>query len=184
MSRFKKKKLEALRTEFRGLHLMKYQTAEELDAAMKEYFADRDAKGLDYTVAGLISHLGFSSRQTLESYRCREEFHELVERAFLHIEDQRNQQLVKGQGVVAGQIFDLKVNHKWRDKDPEERRAEDQQKVIIVPVLPGSLDMAQWSAFYKQMIDAQKAQLDTQASEIIDISPEKEALPVAVSAQP
>lgn len=166
--KFKKKPLDDLRVQFRGLHRMKYQAAEELDRAMREYFDRQDAAGLSYTVAGLVSHLGFSSRQTLEDYRCREEFHEVVERAFLHIEDQRNQQLVKGQGVVAGQIFDLKVNHKWRDKDAERPDDRGPNKVIVVPVLPGSLDMGQWAAFYKQMIESR-----SQPAESIDITPER-----------
>ena len=162
MSRLRKKKLDRLRTEFRGLHNLKYTSAQEMEPVIKEYFDHADSVQKHYTVAGLISHLGFSSRQTLEDYRKREEFHELVERAFLHIEDQRNQQLIAGQGVVAGQIFDLKMNHGWRDKDVQNQDTGG-NKVIVVPVLPGALDMQQWAQFYQGMIEARKpAAIDVQ----------------------
>ena len=169
MSKLKKKPRQQIESEFRGLHLLKYKSAEEMEPVIRDYFEKEDRAKQDYTVAGLLLHLGFGSRKTLEDYRCREEFHELINRALLHIEDRLNKKLIKGQGIVAGQIFDLKVNHKWRDKDEQRPDTENQGKVIIVPVLPGALDMQQWSQFYQQMIDAQRPA--SQPPEIIDVEP-------------
>lgn len=175
MRPFKRKPIEDVRRKFVGLAMMKYTDPAVLAAKCTEYFDMRDEAGKSYTVAGLISHLGFASRATLQAYREREEFHEVVERALLHIEDQRNEQLVKGQGVVAGQIFDLKVNHGWKDKDASEGHSGPHTKVVVVPIMPGSMDMAQWQLAWQQMLD-QKQQASIEASqvqddEIIDVSP-------------
>jgi hypothetical protein len=191
MGKFKRtpprKNVPLLREKFRGLHRMKYSSPTEFDDAVRAYFDKRDAEERSYTVAGLIEHLGFCSRQTLEDYRGREEFHEIVERAFLHIEDQRNEQLVKGQGVVAGQIFDLKANHKWRDKD-EVKDQSDGTKVIIMPIMPGSLDMAAWQTAWRNMLDAKHSAPESlpsapQAPDIIDITPRDAMVGVTEEAQ-
>ena len=164
MRPFKRKPVEELRRKFVGIANMKYTDPQAFADRCAEYFDMRDEQNKSYTVAGLISHLGFASRATLQAYREREEFHEIVERAMLHIEDQRNDQLVKGQGVVAGQIFDLKVNHGWRDKDAAEANSGPSTKVVVVPILPGAMDMAMWQTAWQQMLDQKQAQA-------IDITP-------------
>jgi len=74
-----------------------------------------------YTIAGMTLALGLSSRDELRRYRKTEGFVELLGWAMLKIEEQRNENLLTRHGNVAGLIFDLKNNFKWRDT-PDSKR--------------------------------------------------------------
>ena len=93
-----------------------YDAVDELQDAIDRYFDYADVQGWPYTVPDLAYYLGFNSRTSLLNYEGRDEFMVTIKRAKLKIEGQRARQLVQGQGVVAGQIFDLKNNFGWRDQ--------------------------------------------------------------------
>jgi len=91
----------------------KYETPEELEKAIAEYFAGCTTRLP--TTAGLALHLGYADRQSLYDQRGRsEEFSCAIKRALLSIED-RHEANLGTSGSPAGSIFWLK-NHQWADK--------------------------------------------------------------------
>lgn len=93
---------------------LKYNTAEELDAAIDAYFAERTEDKLPPTISGLALYLGFADRQSLYDYKGREEFSCIIKKAITKIEDFAEGMLFSGLPAT-GAIFWLK-NHKWTDK--------------------------------------------------------------------
>jgi len=99
-----------------------FESASELEEKFDSYFARQDAEGRPYTVVGLILFAGFSSRQSFYDLEGRDGYVDVCKRARLRIEEQLNEKLLAGQGMVAGPIFALK-NHdpsSWRDKHETE----------------------------------------------------------------
>lgn len=94
---------------------------DEMQRMIDQYFAECDLSDRPYTVPGLAYALGFACRQSLLNYEGRDEFREIVKRAKLRIEMQRNEGLLTS-GNVPGSIFDLKENFGW--KDVSERKIE------------------------------------------------------------
>lgn len=90
-----------------------YETAEELQAKVDEYFAKTDPD--DYTITGLALFLGFCDRQSLYDYEDRELFSCIVKQARLRVENGYELDLKKGKKQATGAIFALK-NMGWRDK--------------------------------------------------------------------
>jgi len=106
----------------------KFESAEELQARIDEYFADgikirkilvgkapnQQLVELPVpTITGIAYYLGFESRQSFYDYEKREAFSYTIKRARLFIEVEYEEQLQFGS--VAGAIFALK-NMGWRDK--------------------------------------------------------------------
>lgn len=88
-----------------------YETPEELEKAVEEYFNTVPEYGT--TVTGLALWLGFDSRQSLYDYEKREEFSYIVKRAKLKVEMGYELKLMSN--ACTGAIFALK-NMGWRDK--------------------------------------------------------------------
>jgi hypothetical protein len=86
-----------------------YNSVEDLDKAVEEYFTDREKP----TVTGLALALGFADKTTLYEYRDRPEFSYPIKRALTMIEMYHEENL--GSNNVAGRIFALK-NMGWKDK--------------------------------------------------------------------
>ena len=94
-----------------------YEDPTVMQKKIDHYFAECDADGQLYTIAGLSHSLGFSSRRSLTNYRRREKFFPTIEHARLRIECQRAVALVSGNTKnVRGIIFDLKNNFGWKPK--------------------------------------------------------------------
>lgn len=97
----------------------KYETAEELEDAVFNYFKQFDeVDNLEDlrkkpTVAGLALHLGFASRQSIYDYAEKGEFSYVIKRALLALED-FHEGALSGNNVT-GHVFWLK-NHGWADK--------------------------------------------------------------------
>lgn len=86
-----------------------YETPEEMQAAIDEFFASDQKKG----VCRLALHLGFTSRQTLYNYRSKPDYMDMINTALTRVEAEYEDKL-DGTGV-AGIIFALK-NMGWSDK--------------------------------------------------------------------
>ena len=93
----------------------KYNTAEELEAACKEYFDNNKV----LTITGLALALGFCDRQSLYDYEENEVFSCIVKAARLRVENGYEQRLLSEQGSPTGAIFALK-NMGWKDKHETE----------------------------------------------------------------
>ena len=101
-----------------------YETAEDLQAKIDEYFGGGANKRTYatlagpistsvYTVSGLAYFLGFSSRQSFYDYENRIEFSDNIKRARLRIEISYEENLLDK--ACTGSIFALK-NMGWSDK--------------------------------------------------------------------
>lgn len=88
---------------------LKYQSVEELEQAIDEYF---DSNPDNPTQSGLALHLGFSSRKSLYNYKDREQFLHTIKKAFLRIDCQHEKRLYEHGNT--GSIFYLK-NRGWSD---------------------------------------------------------------------
>src|SRR5690625_2408184 len=89
---------------------LKYETPEELQIAVDEYFNGNDRA----TLSGLALHLGFESRQTLYNYGERDEFLDIIKKARMNVEATYEERLIY-ESNPTGVIFALK-NMGWDDK--------------------------------------------------------------------
>ena len=141
-----------------------FSTVEEMDDAIERYFDEADARKWPYTIPDLAFALGFTSRQSLLNYSNKPIFMDTIKRAKLRIEGQRARQLVQRQGIVAGQIFDLKNNFGWRDQqelaEEREERVVVQNNVGLVNMPPQPRDLAEWQEWYNKMIESQQEGLE------------------------
>lgn len=97
----------------------KYQTAEELQAAIDAYVESLEEDKTP-TLSGLAYALGFTSRQSLYDYAERgEDFSYPIKRIVLKIESIYESNLMNGKANTAGVIFWLK-NRGWKDTHTHE----------------------------------------------------------------
>lgn len=165
-----KRNVKELRNKFRSGSTPKYQTPEEMEAVVQDYFDSCDEAGASYTVAGLAYHLGFAYSESLRDYEGKDDFHYIIRRAKLRIEMQRSEQLVQGQGVVAGQIFDLKCNFQWQEpaQRTEINNPDGNLGTKVTTVLPSApLSLEEWQRWYDQMLEERKNR------EAINVTPEE-----------
>jgi hypothetical protein len=100
---------------------LKFETAEELQAAIDIYFAqDRKSEDQPFmpTMAGLALHLGFNSRNSLYNYKERTQFAGVIKNAITQLEAVVERLLLTDSNA-AGKIFWLK-NHGWKDTQEHE----------------------------------------------------------------
>ena len=97
----------------------KFNSAEEMQEAICEFFANRQEEKRPVTMTGLALHLGFVNRQSMYDYEVRSPaFSDTIKMARTMIEEQYEQALAIGAGN-AGHIFALK-NFGWSDKTQQE----------------------------------------------------------------
>lgn len=102
----------------------KYETPEEMQAAIDAYFAEEDTP----TVTGLALALGFESRHGLLYYENdKEGFLTTIKRAKARIEAHYEKDLVTRNGSVTGLIFNLKNNFGWKDAQEHTIVTEDEE---------------------------------------------------------
>jgi hypothetical protein len=92
-----------------------YQSAEELQSKVDEYFETFDLK--QRTITGIALYLGFESRQSFYDYEKMDEFSYIIKRARLQVEHAYECKL--SDGNCTGAIFALK-NMGWKDKTEQE----------------------------------------------------------------
>lgn len=115
----------------------KYETPEEMERAIKEYFDEItvtciDDEGNEYkkyvrppTVTGLAYALGVT-RQTLLNYQNEydEKFLDTITRAKTKIEMYAEEQLYRQRGSTNGVQFNLKNNFNWEDKKVQQHEGD------------------------------------------------------------
>lgn len=94
-----------------------YNTAEELEKAIDEYFASIKDEGEPATITGLALYLGFADRQSLYDYQEKEQFSCIVKKARTMVECEYEKKL--SAQSPTGAIFALK-NMGWKDKSEVE----------------------------------------------------------------
>lgn len=96
----------------------KYQSVEEVERILDNYFVDCDNKEKPYTVTGLALALEMGRQQLLD-YGKDEKFHDTIKKAKLKCEQYAEERLFGG-GQVAGVIFNMKNNYGWKDKTEQD----------------------------------------------------------------
>ena len=92
----------------------KYETPEDFDRKVEEYYAYCKQEKEPVTWTGLALYLGFSSRQSIDEYLHYEGFSDSVKRAKALVEWHYEMRLVTS-STPTGAIFALK-NFGWSDK--------------------------------------------------------------------
>jgi hypothetical protein len=90
-----------------------YNSPQELEAAIEDYFNPEGEPRDKVTITGLAYHLGFADRQSLYDYEEREAFSCIIKRARFRVEVAYEERLHENN--VTGAIFALK-NMGWKDK--------------------------------------------------------------------
>ena len=98
-----------------------FETNEQLEAKVNEYFINTDANNKPATITGLALYLGFESRQSFYDYEEKDEFSYTIKKARLRIENEYEMNLHGNN--VAGSIFALK-NLGWKDKTETDLHVE------------------------------------------------------------
>ena len=102
----------------------KYETVEEMEEVIEEYFDKCDESKRPYTVTGLAIALDMS-RQDLINYCDRTDennqpFFDTIKRAKNRVENSVEEGLLSGKYNATGAIFNLKNNYGWKDKQEQE----------------------------------------------------------------
>lgn len=105
----------------------KYNSVEEMQQLINDYFNYCDENKKPYTVSGLANALDLT-RQSLLNYEEDDEFFDTIKRAKSKIEQFAEECLFVGSNT-AGVIFNLKNNYNWKDK--QEIEAEVNTDVTI-----------------------------------------------------
>lgn len=89
-----------------------------------------------YNMAGLALHLGMTTRALID-YKAKDNFLPAIKRARQIIEAYKVEQLPNAKNV-AGLIFDLKVNHGYREHEEENKPPEN--PIIFINNVPAPPD--------------------------------------------
>lgn len=92
----------------------KYNTAEEMQEKIDDYFKQCDYSDRPYTITGLALALDMD-RRTLLNYGEKEEFFPTIKKAKLRVENYLEERLIRDTSCT-GIIFNLKNNYGWKDK--------------------------------------------------------------------
>lgn len=102
---------------------LKFATPKDLQDSCDAYFKDCDAKGLPYTIVGLAEGLGVT-RQTVENYKEREEFLDILEEARVKCERWLTDNALLNKSNSGFTQFILKNSHGYKDKQEVENSGE------------------------------------------------------------
>ena len=92
----------------------KYNTVEEMQEKIDDYFKQCDYSDRPYTITGLALALDMD-RRTLLNYGEKEEFFPTIKKAKLRVENYLEERLIRDTSCT-GIIFNLKNNYGWKDK--------------------------------------------------------------------
>lgn len=111
----------------------KYETAEEMQEIIDDYFLQCVYENQVPTVGMLAQRLGMD-RKSLDRYKKRDKFSRTVKEARQRISDYKEDALINNPGKVTGLIFDMKNNEGYTDKDihdiKEAKEKLKQQKIV------------------------------------------------------
>jgi hypothetical protein len=114
----------------------KYQSVEEVEKIIEEFFKDCAENELFPTVTGLCLALDLT-REGLLTYQGRAEFADTIKRAKQCVEFAVEQKLMEGSGSPAGAIFNLKNNFGWVDEKTHNQNVKGELRTLnILPVSP------------------------------------------------
>jgi len=91
-----------------------YDSVEEMEKDIEDYFANCDEKRKPYTISGLAYALDMD-RRTLLNYSKDEKFFPTIKKAKLKIEQQLEENALIGEANATFTIFNLKNNYGWKD---------------------------------------------------------------------
>jgi len=94
---------------------LKFETPEELDEKINEYFTKCEQKGERPFITELAYYLD-TSRETLREYKERPEYVDSIKKALMRCEMALEKNLIEGKINPTGTIFNLKNNYGWKDK--------------------------------------------------------------------
>lgn len=106
----------------------KYESVEELQSVIEEYFDFCDENEKPYTMSGLALALGIS-RQTLINYSKDENYFDTIKNAKQLVEMQLEENALSNKTNSTFTIFNLKNNFNWKDKTEVETNKEQLNKV-------------------------------------------------------
>ena len=102
-------------TKHAGGRPPKFETPEQLETAVKEYFDDVTNK--PFTITGVALWLGFADRQSLYDYQERDQYSCIIKELRTRVENGYEKRLFENNPT--GAIFALK-NMGWKDKTETE----------------------------------------------------------------
>lgn len=122
------------------------------------YFNKCEEKKISYTVPGLAYEIGFVHRQHLLDF-IKEKQDSLVgyviARALMKIEEQRNMEIISGNGIMAGHKLDLATNFDWNDAKQKSTKEESKsspqltQNIVNYNSLPpATITVEDWEKTY------------------------------------
>lgn len=112
---------------------LKFQTVEQLDSMIEEYFSYCDIEKKPYTITGLALWLD-TTRETLLDYQERPEFSDTIKRAKSKCENWVEENALMNKINATTAIFNLKNNYGWKDKTEQDITSQGQQLgVVILP---------------------------------------------------
>ena len=94
----------------------KYKDADDLQAAIDDYYNWCASNEQAASVAGLAYHLGYSDRGSIYDLGAHPRYSHVIKRAKLMIESNNVSGLMDGKGWGPGRIFILKNHHGYRDE--------------------------------------------------------------------
>lgn len=96
-----------------------YNSVEELEKDINNYFKMCDKREKPYTMSGLALALDMS-RQSLINYSKDEEFFDTIKKAKQRVETQLEENALFNKANPTFTIFNLKNNFNWKDKQEHE----------------------------------------------------------------
>lgn len=106
---------------------LKFNSNEELQELIDEYFQECDLKGEYYTITGLADYLD-TDRITLVRYENRDEFSNTIKKAKRRVEKQFIQNSLNGKYNPTVSIFLMKNNFGYVDKTEQEVKVTERSK--------------------------------------------------------
>jgi hypothetical protein len=113
-----------------------FETAEQMQAAIDQYYLDCDARKVPLTMSGLALAIGMSRGQ-LSVYEGRDAFTDTIKHARARVENQLEEGLLTRERQVAGHIFNLKNNFGWKDV----QEVEHTHTVVLFNPDPPAIDI-------------------------------------------
>jgi len=102
---------------------LKFESVEQLESMIEEYFTYCDLEKKPYSVTGLAIWLD-TSRETLINYEERPEFFDAVKRAKLRCENYVEEGALTNKINATSAIFNLKNNYGWVDKKEVDQKTD------------------------------------------------------------
>ena len=174
----------------------KFTSPDDMEKAIDAYFACQDNyceiryefskagekteikkhKPRPYTIAGLVLYLGFATRESLNKYATFEGYGEVINRAFLRIEEQLSENLSDAKGAIAGPIFALKCAFGWQEEGGSPHNVTNNVQINVegnlglagMPPAPRSLE--EWTEMYNAHIGVKVPELPQGLDDVEDAS--------------